>query len=54
MTVVKANTKPILLAYSDSWMLNAHSNFNRHETPEDIEKEVIIPNEPGNFVKELN
>jgi len=53
MTVVKANTKPILFAHTDSWMLNAHSNFNRHETPEEIEKEVIIPNEPGNFVKEI-
>jgi hypothetical protein len=54
MTVVKANTKPVLLAYEDSWMLNAHSNFNRHETPEDIENEVIIPNIPGDILQEIN
>jgi ABC-type microcin C transport system permease subunit YejE len=53
MTVVKANTKPVIMIYEDSWVMNALSNFNRHETPEDIEKEVIIPNEPGEFVKEL-
>jgi hypothetical protein len=35
-------------------MLNAHSNFNMHETPEEIEKDVIIPNEPGKLVKEIN
>jgi len=54
MTVVKANTKPVLFAHTDSWMFNAHSNFNRHETPEEIEKEVIVPNRPGEFAKELN
>jgi hypothetical protein len=53
MTVVKANTKPVLFAHTDSWMFNAHSNFNRHETPEEMENEVIIPNTPGEFVKEL-
>jgi hypothetical protein len=53
MTVVKANTKPILFAHTDSWMFNAHSNFNGHKTPEEMENEVIIPNTPGEFVKEL-
>jgi hypothetical protein len=54
MTAVKAGTKPLVLAYEDTWALNVISNFNRHETPEEIEKEVIIHNEPGEFVKELS
>ena len=53
MTTVKAMTKPVVYAHEDSWFFSAHSNPNGNSTVEQMESELVVPNEEGKIPEVL-